>query len=108
MLRYDCLKELSCPHAFSKEEAGELIRECRELGMEPVPMFDQLGHATASRLCYGKHVLLDQEPKLEHLFTPDGWAWNIGSERVKTLLRRVSFEGNTYKDSGWSKEQIEY
>ena len=60
MLRYDCLKVLAWPHAFTKAEAGELIRECRELGMEPVPMFNHFGHATASRLCYGKHVLLDQ------------------------------------------------
>ena len=28
-------------------------------------------------------------------------------EETATLLRRVSFEGNTYADSGWSKEQIE-
>ena len=92
MLRYDCMKELSWPHAFTKAEAGELIRQCRELGMEPVPMFNQLGHATASRLCYGKHVVLDQNPKLEHLFTPDGWAWNIESDRVKTLLSSIRGE----------------
>jgi hypothetical protein len=29
------------------------------------------------------------------------------SEHTATLLRRVSFEGNTYADCGWSKEQIE-
>lgn len=92
MLRYDCLKELAWPHAFTKAEAGELIRECRELGMEPVPMFNQLGHATASRLRYGKHVVLDQTPTLEHLFTPDGWAWNIESSQVKALLRSVRRE----------------
>ena len=92
MLRYDCLKELAWPHAFTKAEAGELIRECRELGMEPVPMFNQLGHATASRLRYGKHVVLDQDPRLEHLFTPDGWAWNIESPQVKALLRSVRSE----------------
>ena len=92
MLRYDRLKELAWPHAFTKAEAGELIRECRELGMEPVPMFNHLGHATGSRLCYGKHVVLDQNAELEHLFTPDGWAWNIGSSEVAELLRGIRNE----------------
>jgi len=83
---------LSWPQAFTKETAGELIRECRELGIEPIPMFNQLGHATASRMCYGKHVVLDQDPSLEHLFTPDGWAWNIRSPEVRELLKKVRSE----------------
>ena len=29
------------------------------------------------------------------------------SEETATLLRRVSFEGNTYSDCGWSKKQID-
>ena len=61
-LKYDCLKELAWPHAFTKAQAKELIKECRELGIEPIPMSNQLGHATASRGCYGKHVVLDQNP----------------------------------------------
>ncbi len=92
MLRYDCLKELSWCGAFTKEQAKELIAECRELGMEPVPMFNQLGHATASRVCYGKHVVLDQNPTLQRLFTPDGWAWDITSEEVFALLKQVRKE----------------
>ena len=89
MLRYDCLKELSWPCAFSKEQMRELIQECRQLGMEPIPMSNQLGHATASRVCYGKHVVLDQNPKLQPLFTPDGWAWNIESDEAKKLLKNM-------------------
>ena len=92
MLQYDCLKELAWPHAFTKAQAAELIEECRNLGIEPIPMFNQLGHATASRLCYGKHVVLDQNPKLQYMFTPDGWAWNIESEAVKRLLKQVRQE----------------
>ena len=92
MLQYDCLKELAWPNALTKDEARELIRECRELGMEPIPMFNQLGHATASRVCYGKHVVLDQNPGLQRLFTPDGWAWNICSAEVKALLKAVRME----------------
>ena len=91
-LQYDCLKELAWPHAFTKAQAAELIEECRNLGIEPIPMSNQLGHATASRLCYGKHVVLDQNPQLQHLFTPDGWAWNIESDAVKSLLKQVRQE----------------
>ena len=92
MLQYDCLKELAWPHALSKSQAAELIRECRELGMEPIPMYNQLGHATGSRLCYGKHVVLDQNPRLQPLFTPDGWAWNIQSAQTAALLKSIRAE----------------
>ncbi len=92
MLKYDCMKELSWPQAFTKAQAKELIDECHALGIEPIPMFNQLGHATASRLCYGKHVVLDQNPALQYLFTPDGWAWNIRSEKVFALLKAVRAE----------------
>ncbi|MBE6712223.1 MAG: hypothetical protein E7580_01745 [Ruminococcaceae bacterium] len=92
MLQYDCMKELAWPHAFTKDMARELIRECRELGIEPIPMFNQLGHATASRVRSGKHVVLDQNPRLHRLFTPDGWAWNIASDEVKELLAQVRRE----------------
>ena len=92
MLQFDCMKELAWPQAFTKDEARELIQECRELGMEPIPMFNQLGHATACRVKYGKHVVLDQNPRLQHLFTPDGWAWNIHSEETLNLLRSIRQE----------------
>ena len=92
MLRFDCMKELAWPQAFTKDQAKELIRECRDLGIEPVPMFNQLGHATACRVKYGKHVVLDQNPRLQHLFTPDGWAWDITSPEVFALLKQVRQE----------------
>ena len=92
MLRYDCLKELAWENAFTKDEAAELITITREMGMEPIPMFNQLGHATASRLKYGKHVALDQNPRLYDLFTPDGWAWSITNEKAYGILKSVRAE----------------
>ncbi len=92
MLRFDCLKELSWPQAFTKQQAREIIEECHDLGIEPIPMFNQLGHASGSRACYGKHVVLDQNPKLQRLFTPDGWAWDIQSDEVDQLLTKVRKE----------------
>ena len=92
MLKFDCLKELSWPFAFSKEEVKELIREVRDLGMEPIPTLNMFGHATGSRISSGKHVVLDQNPSLQHLFTPDGWAWDITSNEVFSLLTNVRSE----------------
>ncbi len=92
MLKYDCLKELAWPHAFTKEQAKELICECRELGIEPIPMFNMFGHASASRVCYGKHVVLDQNPTLQRYFTPDGWAWDITNPTVYDLFKKVRQE----------------
>ena len=92
MLQFDCLSELAWPHAFTKAEAKSLTDECRELGIAPVPMFNMFGHASASRVRYGKHVVLDQNPALQHLFTPDGWAWDITCEDVPRLFSQVRRE----------------
>lgn len=92
MLRLDCLAELAWPQAFTKEQALELIEECRRLGMEPVPMHNQLGHASGARFSIGKHVVLDQNPALQELFTPAGWDWDISSERVVKLLENIRRE----------------
>ena len=92
MLQFDCMKELCWPMAYSKAEVAGLIKEIREMGMEPIPMFNQLGHATACRAAHGKHVVLDQNPTLQHLFTGDGWDWNIRSEQVHQLHKAIRAE----------------
>ena len=53
---------------------------------------DALRHLPDEVNRYGKHVVLDQNPALEHLFTPDGWAWNIASAPVLDLLKQVRAE----------------
>lgn len=92
MLKYDCLKELAWENAFTKEQAKNLIREAKQLGIKPIPMFNMFGHATASRLNIGKHVVLDQNPSLQYLFTPDGWAWDITSKDAYQLLGEIRKE----------------
>lgn len=92
MLRYDCLPALAWENAYTKEEIRPILREARALGVEPVPMFNHLGHAAGCRIDIGKHVVLDQEPNLQYLFTPDGWCWNIFSQAAKALLRRIREE----------------
>ena len=106
MLKYDCEPTLAWPMAFTKEQARAVIKEAKELGMEPIPMFNHLGHASACRLNAGKHVTLDQNPALYDLFTPDGWSWNTQNPAVWQLLKQVRFElyelfdGCTYFHAG--------
>lgn len=92
MLHYDCMRELAWPFAHSKEEIRPLIAEARALGMEIIPMFNHLGHASASRELYGKHVVLDQNPRYEYLFNTHGWEWDFESEEVYDLLSKVRRE----------------
>ncbi len=92
MFPYECCPELAWDEAYSKEEIRALTKEMRELGIEPIPMLNHLGHATACRLNGGKHVALDRSPKLYKYFTPDGWSWDISSPLVRELLRKIRAE----------------
>ena len=60
--------------------------------MEIIPMFNHWGHASASRVLHGKHVVLDNDPSLAYLFSPDGWRWAIEKTEVKALLRSIRKE----------------
>lgn len=92
MLKYDCIEELGWSIAYSKEEIKPIIETARSLGLEIIPMFNHLGHAAQSRGRYGKHVVLDQNPKLDYLFKSHGWEWNIEKDEVLCLLRQIRKE----------------
>jgi hypothetical protein len=92
MLRLDALKELSWPDAWSKSDARKLMETGRSMGLEIIPMFNCWGHATACRIKHGRHVVLDQDPKLAPLFEPDGWTWCLTNPRTQALLRSVCDE----------------
>ena len=91
-LKFDCMKELGWTFAYSKEEIKELVNEANALGIEIIPMFNHLGHASASRSMEGKHVILDQNPKYEYMFESYGWVWNFQKEEVSVLLSKVRKE----------------
>lgn len=92
MLKFDCMKELSWPFAHTKAEIKEIVAEANAMGVEIIPMFNHLGHASACRELHGKHVVLDQNPKLENMFESYGWIWNISRSDVKELLKSVRAE----------------
>lgn len=100
MLKLETLKELSWPQAYSKDEVKPLLKQIRDLGMEPIPMFNHWGHASNARGCYGRHTVLDQNPLLAPLFEPDGWTWcltNQNSLKILSDIRKELIElfGNT-------------
>jgi len=92
MLQYDCMKELSWSHGFTKEQIKPIIKEAHNLGLEIIPMFNHWGHASACRVMHGKHVVLDQNPTLQTYFSDDGWCWDISKPKVRELLRKIRDE----------------
>ncbi len=92
MLKFDCMKELSWPFAYSKDEIKEIVKEANALGLEIIPMFNHVGHASGCRMINGKHVVLDQNPKYEYMFDSYGWVWNFEKPEVDELLRKVRKE----------------
>ena len=91
-LKYDALAELSWKSGFSKEQIKPLVQSAEKMGIKIIPMFNHLGHATQSRLIHGRHVVLDQNPKLQGLFEPDGWTWCISNPDTRNLLRKIRKE----------------
>ena len=91
--RYECLPELAWKEkSFSKEELKPLVELARSYGMEVIPMSNHFGHATQSRSCYGRHVVLNRNPRLARLFEPDGWTWCLSSPDTYRLLSEIRAE----------------
>jgi len=92
MLRYETLPELAWPQAYDKRQVRQLLHVARQMGIQPVPMFNHWGHASGCREICGRHVLLDQNPALEPLFEPDGWTWCLSNPSTLALLKNVRVE----------------
>ena len=112
MLKFECCPPLAWENAFTKSEIKEVVNEAKCLGIEAIPMFNSLGHASQSRYMSGKHTILDNDVSLYHLFTPDGWAWDLENEEVFSLLKNVRselyevFEGCKYFHLGFDESHI--
>ena len=91
-LQYDCLPELCWSEKFTKADVAPIIKEANDMGLEIIPMFNHWGHATAGRVMHGKHVVLDQNPRLAYLFDETGWCWAIEKPAVRKLLRQIRRE----------------
>ncbi|MDO5479191.1 MAG: family 20 glycosylhydrolase [Clostridia bacterium] len=92
MIKFDCLKELAWPIAYEKDEIRAIVKEANALGLEVIPMFNHLAHASGCREANGKHVVLDQNLSLDYMFNCYGWSWNFKNDEVLSLLRKVRAE----------------
>lgn len=92
MLQFDCLKELGWECALTKNQVRNLVALARDLGMEVVPFFNHWGHATGCRDQFGKHVVLDQNPRYHYLFDHTGYVWNIARSDVRELMKKIHRE----------------
>lgn len=115
-LKFDTLKELAWPQALTKSDWKELINCAKVFGMEVVPFFQHLGHASFCPLSKtGKHVVLEQNLELEYLYYPKsyGWIWNFKLDDTKKMLRSVReelielFEGCEYFHLGCDEAGLE-
>lgn len=92
MYAYKCLPALSWKNAYTAEQIKPLVNMAHTLGLEVVPMFNCLGHASAGRVMHGKHVVLDQKPELQYLFDETGWYWRYATEPVEALQKEICDE----------------
>lgn len=91
--RFKCLPELAWrERSFTADALKPIIDDAAALGVEIIPEFNHLGHASSSRSIYGKHTVLDQNPRLATLFSEDGWAWDLTNPSVRPLLKKVRAE----------------
>ena len=86
--------------SFSKADLGELIALIRSYGMEPIPMINHFGHATSSRCCHGRHVVLNRNLRLSTLFEPDGWTWCLSNPDTYRLLSEMRAEQMEFTGDG--------
>ena len=100
MLKLDTLKELAWPMAYSKQQVQPLLDIARDYGMQVIPMYNAWGHAASSRLKWGRHVVLDQNPLLESLFEPDGWTWCLSNPKSRTLIKNIVVEMSQWAGPG--------
>lgn len=92
-VRFDTLPEMGWKdRSIAKEDLRSLAKLARSLGLEVVPMINHLGHATQSRGCAGRHTVLNQAPRYEMLFEPDGWTWCLSEKETHRILRGIRAE----------------
>ncbi len=92
-LRYETIPELAWKErSFSKAEIRTLVDLARSYGMEVIPMINHFGHAPQSRSCYGRHTILNANPRRAKLFEPDGWTWCLSNPDTYRLLSDMRAE----------------
>ena len=77
---------------MTKTEVRRLVRIGQDLGITLVPQINAFGHASSSRSCTLKHMVLDVAPEYEPLFEPGGWNWCLTNPEAQRVLRELIVE----------------
>ncbi len=93
VLQYETMPELAWKdRSFTKAEIRSLVDLARSYGMEVIPMTNHFGHASQSRGGYGRHTILNANPRHALLFEPDGWTWCLSNPDTYKLLSDMRAE----------------
>lgn len=77
---------------MTKKEVRRLVEIGRDLGITLIPQINVFGHASSSRSCTIKHMVLDIAPEYEPLFEPGGWNWCLTNPETQRVLRELIAE----------------
>ena len=77
---------------MTKAEVRRLAAIGRDLGITLIPQINAFGHASSSRSCTLKHMVLDISPEYEPLFEPGGWNWCLSNPEAQRVLRELIAE----------------
>jgi hypothetical protein len=77
---------------MTKAEVRRLSALGRDLGITLIPQINAFGHASSSRSCTMKHMVLDIAPEYEPLFEPGGWNWCLTNPETQRVLRELIAE----------------
>ena len=77
---------------MTKAEVRRLSALGRDLGITLIPQINAFGHASSSRSCTMKHMVLDIAPEYEPLFEPGGWNWCLTNPEMQRVLRELIAE----------------
>lgn len=92
-LKYEAMPSLAWrERSFAKSDIKTIVKLARSYGMEVIPMLNHFGHASQSRSCYGRHSVLNSNPRHALLFEPDGWTWCLSNPDTYKLLSELREE----------------
>jgi hypothetical protein len=77
---------------MTKSEIRRLVKIGNDLGITLIPQINAFGHASSSRGCTMKHMVLDIAPEYESLFEPGGWNWCLTNRETQRTLRELIAE----------------
>ncbi|MCQ2432846.1 MAG: family 20 glycosylhydrolase [Clostridia bacterium] len=78
--------------SLTDDQVKSFIDLIHSYGMEVIPMINHFGHASSSRVAFGRHTLLNAEPRRAKLFEPDGWTWCLSNPDTYKLLSEMRAE----------------